>query len=145
MGTCAVPTCERRWPGCVWFPETRENFLFMLHAGIQWKHLPAGFPPKSSVHDYLKLWCAEEGFRILLASLIGRLLKTGRLELEQGMIDASFAPAKGGGEWVGLTRKGKGTKIQLAFNAQGIPLGVSLNGADSGEPQMAPLHFSQLR
>jgi transposase len=31
---------------------------------------------------------------------------------------------------------GKGTKIQLAVDAQGIPLGVSHAGADSGEPQM---------
>jgi transposase len=125
--------------------EVFEAILFMLHTGIQWKHLPAGFPPKSTVHDYLKLWCSEERFRVLLISLIGRLLKTGRLELDKGFIDATFAPAKGGREGVGLTRKGKGTKIQLAFDAQGIPLGVSLAGANSGEPQMvqATLEFME--
>ena len=118
--------------------EVFEAVLFMLHTGIQWKHLSAGFPPKSTVHDCLKLWCVEERFRILLVSLIGRLLKTGRLELDMGFIDATFASAKGGGEGVGLTRKG--TKIQLAVDAQGIPLGVSLAGADSGEPQVGRLH-----
>ena len=116
--------------------EVFEAILFMLHTGIQWKHLPAGFPPKSTVHDYLKLWCGGQRFRILLASLITRLLETGRLELDRGFIDATFAPAKGGGEGVGLTRKGKGTKIQIAVDAQGVPLGASLAGADSGEPQM---------
>ena len=116
--------------------EVFEAILFMLHTGIQWKHPPAGFPPKSTVHDYLKLWCGGQCFRILLASLIRRLLETGRLELDRGFIDATFAPAKGGGEGVGLTRKGKGTKIQLAVDAQGVPIGVSLAGADSGEPQM---------
>ena len=113
-----------------------EAILFMLHTGIQWKHLPSGFPPKSTVHDYLKLWCGEESFRKLLAALIGRLLKTGRLELDRGFIDATFAPAKGGGLGVGLTRKGKGTKIQIVTDSQGVPLGVSVDSASVGEVQM---------
>jgi hypothetical protein len=69
-------------------------------------------------------------------SLTGRLLKTFRPELGKGFTDATSAPAKGGGEGVGLTRKGKATKIRLAVDAQGIPLGVSLAGAVSSEPQM---------
>ena len=36
--------------------EVFEAILFVLHTGIQWKHLPRTFPPKSTVHDYLKAW-----------------------------------------------------------------------------------------
>ncbi len=116
--------------------EVFEAVLFMLHTGIQWRFLPAGFPPKSTVHDYLKLWCQRDAFRLLFANLVNRMFELGRLELNKGFIDATFAAAKGGGEAVGLTKKGKGTKIQIATDAQGVPLAVSVDSAGTGEVQM---------
>ena len=113
-----------------------EAILFMLHTGMQWRFLPRSFPPKSTVHDYLSRWCQRDSFRQLLSALIRDLLERGELRIDQGFIDATFAPAKGGGAAVGLTRKGKGTKIQLAVDSQGLPLGVSVAPADCGEPQM---------
>jgi transposase len=116
--------------------EVFEAVLFMLHTGIQYRYLPAGFPPKSTVHAYLKRWCQEQRFRNLLALLIVRLRETGRLDLRRGFIDATFAQAKCGGDGIGLTRKGKGTKLQIVTDAQGVPLGLSVAPATSGEPQM---------
>ena len=37
---------------------------------------------------------------------------------------------------MGLTRKGKGTKVQVVVDGKGLPLRVSVAPADSGEPQM---------
>ena len=119
--------------------DTRQVFeaiLFMLHTGVQWRFLPKSFPAKSTVHNYLKQWCQRDTFRRLLAAVIKRLLDEGRIELDQCFIDATFAPAKSGGAAVGLTRKGKGTKIQLIVDAKGVPLGASVASADTGEPQM---------
>ena len=116
--------------------EVFEAILFMLHTGIQWRYMPPGFPPKSTVHDYLKLWCNRDAFRRLFAGLIGKMFELGRLELDRGFIDAIFAAAKGGGDLVGLTRKGKGTKIQLATDAQGVPLALAVDAANVGEVQM---------
>jgi len=113
-----------------------EAILFMLHTGIQWRFLPKSFPPKSTVHDYLRRWCQQDRFCKLLSALIGELLERGQLEIDQGFIDATFAPAKSGGDGIGLTRKGKGTKVQVVVDGQGLPLGVSVAAADSGEPQM---------
>lgn len=88
------------------------------------------------MHDYLQLWCQRDVFRKLFATLMGRMFELGRLEIDKGFIDATFAAAKGGGEAVGPARKGKGTKIQLTTDAQGIPLAVSINAANVGEDQM---------
>ena len=74
-----------------------EAVLFVLHTGIQWKHLPPGFPPKSTVHDYLKIWVAREAFRALLAKVVKMLVQQRRIDLEECFIDATFAPAKAGG------------------------------------------------
>ena len=113
-----------------------EAILFILHTGIQWKHLPRTFPPKSTVHDYLTLWSGRQSFRRLLAKIIRRLMQTGRIDLEQCYVDATFCPAKGGGVGVGLTRKGKGTKLQVVVDGKGVPLGLSVDAASVGEPQM---------
>jgi transposase len=113
-----------------------EAILFMLHTGMQWRFLPKSFPPKSTVHDYLSRWCQKDVFRELLAALIRELFERGQLRIDQAFIDATFAPAKGAGEGVGLTRKGKGTKIQIIVDGHGVPLGASVASAGVGEPQM---------
>ncbi|MDR0352218.1 MAG: IS5 family transposase [Opitutaceae bacterium] len=112
-----------------------EALLFVVHTGMQWEHLPRSFPPKSTVHDYLKRWCQRDRFRRLLAALIRRLFEDGRVELDQAFIEATFAPARSGGNGVGLTRKGKGTKIQVVVDGSGLALDVSSAGADTGKPQ----------
>jgi len=88
------------------------------------------------VHDRLQLWSSNSAFRKLLAVVIRSLAQKGRIDLDQCFIDATFAPAKGGGEGVGLTRKGKGTKVQLIVDGQGLPLGASLAAADVAEAHM---------
>ena len=75
-----------------------EAIFFILHTGIQWEHLPKSFPPKSTVHDRLQLWSANQAFRKLLAKVVRSLAQKGRIDLDQCFIDATFAPAKGGGE-----------------------------------------------
>src|SRR5471030_2001455 len=80
--------------------EVFEAILFMLHTGMQWKHLPRSFPPKSTVHDYLKHWSQSRAFRALLARVIRQLLEAGRIDLEECFVDATFAAAKGGGDAV---------------------------------------------
>lgn len=113
-----------------------EAILFILHTGIQWKYLPKSFPPKSTVHDYLQLWSANKAFRKVLSRVIRSLVQSGRIDLEQCFVDATFAPAKGGGAAVGLTRKGKGSKIQIVVDKEGIPLGVAVDAASRGETAM---------
>jgi len=116
--------------------EVFEAVLFVLHTGIQWKHLPKTFPPKSTVHDYLKAWSRSDAFRQIFAAIISHLIQEGRVSLEECFVDATFAAAKGGGGAVGLTRKGKGTKLQLVVDAKGVPLALSLDAANVGETAM---------
>jgi transposase len=113
-----------------------EAILFILHTGIQWKYLPGTFPPKSTVHDYLSRWSRSEAFRKLFARVIRQLVQHRRIDLDECFIDATFAAAKSGGIEVGLTRKGKGSKLQVVVDAQGVPLSVSTASAGAGEPAM---------
>ena len=70
------------------------------------------------MHDYLKAWSQSDAFRRMFAAIIRQLIEEGRVNLEECFVDATFAAAKGGGTAVGLTRKGKGTKVQLVVDAK---------------------------
>lgn len=113
-----------------------EAIFFVLHTGIQWKHLPKSFPPKSTVHDRLQYWMEQRAFRRLLAGVVRSLQDEGHIDMEQCFVDATFAPAKGGGEGVGLTKKGKGTKMQIIVDGQGLPIGMSVAAASVAECHM---------
>jgi transposase len=110
-----------------------EALLFVLHTGIQWEHLPRSFPPKSTVHDYLQRWSQSRAFRALLAKVVRQLVEAGRINLEECFVDATFAAAKSGGDAVGLSPKGKGTKMQVIVDGQGIPLALSVEASGVAE------------
>jgi len=50
---------------------------------------------------------------------------------------SGFAPAKGGGEKVGNTKRGKGRKWMVVVDGQGLPLGSQLAAASPGEVTLA--------
>lgn len=52
-------------------------------------------------------------------------------------LDGSFAPAKKGGDKVGPTKKGEGTKWMLVIDGNGLPLGFRLDSAKTGEVKLA--------
>ena len=36
--------------------EVMNGLLYVLETGCQWRHLPRGLPPRSTVHSYLQRW-----------------------------------------------------------------------------------------
>lgn len=116
--------------------EVFEALLFVLYTGIQWRYLPATFPPKSTVHDYLKIWSERMVFRKLLAQIVRQLAQTGRLDLQECHVDATFVRGRGGRDCAGLTRHGKGSKTRLIVDSKGVPIALSQAPADCGETCM---------
>jgi transposase len=60
-------------------------------------------------------------------------------------LDGSFAPAKKGGDKVGLTKKGKGTKWMLVVDGNGLPLGFHLDSANKAEVKLAEQTLDTIR
>ena len=65
-------------------------------------------------------------------TLIDLLDQQGLINWEETFIDASFAAAKKGPA-VGTTKGGKGTKLMVVADGQGIPLGGYLCSASPAE------------
>ncbi len=71
--------------------------------------------------------------------------QTGRDRLGDGAFGRDVRTGKKGGEAVGLTRRGKGTKIMAVVDAQGLPLGLLVASAQEAEISLAEPTLATIR
>ena len=116
---------------------TIDAILDVLLRGCRWQDLPreSGAPTTA----WRRLTHRGEvgiGERIRRAALATRD-RPGQLDRTLAFRDGSFVAATRGGEKVGLTRKGKGTKGMLVIDGKGLPRGFQLDGADCAAVTLA--------
>jgi len=73
-----------------------NGILWILRTGAQWADLPRRYPSKSTCHRYFQQWNKSGVFAKILTALAQDLKKRGDIDLSEGFIDGSFAPAKKG-------------------------------------------------
>lgn len=61
----------------------------------------------------------------------------GKLDWQETFLDGSFASAKKGGDGVGKTKRGKGTKWMVVVAGAGVPLGSQFTSALPAEVKLA--------
>ena len=118
-----------------------EAVLWILNTGAQWHMLPQGYPNYKTVHRRFQQWCQQEVLRDVLTDLANTLREQGAIDEREAFIDAMFASAKGGGEEIGPTKRGKGVKIMGIVDRHGLPLAVSTHAANHHEVTLVQLSF----
>lgn len=118
-----------------------EAVLWVLNTGAQWHMLPQCYPNYKTVHRRFQQWCNNEVLRAVLTDLANVLREEGQIDESECYIDATFAFAKGGGEGIGLTKRGKGVKIMAIVDRHGMPLAVSTHAANHHEVTLVQLTF----
>ena len=118
-----------------------EAVLWILNTGAQWHMLPQCYPNYKTVHRRFQQWCEREILREILTHLANTLRAEGEIDERECFIDATFASAKGGGEEIGNTRRGKGVKILAIVDRHGLPLSVSTHAANHHEVTLVQLSF----
>ena len=118
-----------------------EAVLWILNTGAQWHMLPQCYPNYKTVHRHFQQWCQSEVIRAALTDLANILREQGEVDESECYIDASFASAKGGGEQIGPTRRGKGVKIMAIVDRHGLPLAVTTHAANHHEVTLVQLTF----
>jgi len=118
-----------------------EAVLWILNTGAQWHMLPQSYPNYKTVHRRFQQWCRSEVLRVVLTDLANTLRDEGGLDESECFIDATFASAKGGGEEIGPTKRGKGVKIMAIVDRHGLPLSVSTHAANHHEVTLVQLSF----
>jgi transposase len=114
-----------------------DGILWILWTGAGWADLPRCYPPKSTVHRWFQRWVDEGVFERIVTRLAGDLYALGDLEVAECFIDGTFAPAKKGGDAVGKTKRGKGTKIMGIADAHGLPVSILVASATPHEVTLA--------
>jgi len=118
-----------------------EAVLWILNTGAQWHMLPQYYPNYKTVHRRFQQWCREEVLREVMKDLANTLRDQGALDESECFIDATFASAKGGGDEVAPTKRGKGVKIMAIVDRHGLPLAVSTHAANHHEVTLVQLSF----
>jgi transposase len=93
------------------------------------------------VHRRCQQWCEKEVIRAALTDLANALRDDGAIDESECYIDATFASAKGGGDEIGPTRRGKGVKIMAIVDRHGLPLAVTTHAANHHEVTLVQLTF----
>ena len=83
----------------------------------------------------------REVLREVMTDLANTLRDEGALDESECFIDATFASAKGGGDEIGPTKRGKGVKIMAIVDRHGLPLAVSTHAANHHEVTLVQLSF----
>ncbi|HEY7092764.1 MAG TPA: IS5 family transposase [Ktedonobacterales bacterium] len=114
---------------------TIEGILYVLITGCRWQDLPREYGASTTVWRRLKRWHEEGVWERMWRAALATLDQQGKLDWSMAFLDGSFAPAKKGGEKVGLTKKG--TKWMLVVDGTGLPLGFHLASASTAEVRLA--------
>ncbi len=99
------------------------------------------YPNYKTVHRRLQQWCREDVLREILTQLANDLRHEGVIDERESFIDATFAFAKGDGDEIGPTKRGKGVKILAIADRHGLPLSVSTHAANHHEVTLVQLSF----
>ena len=118
-----------------------EGVLWILNTGAQWHMLPQCYPNYKTVHRRFQQWCRDEILRSVLTDLANDLRERGAIDERESFIDATFAAARGGGEEIGPTKRGKGVKIMAIVDRHGLPLAVTTHAANYNEVTLVQLTF----
>lgn len=113
-----------------------EGVFWILRTGAQWHQLPGCYPPRSTTHARFQELVRGGFFSQLVQTLGAELLSAGLLDVSECFIDGMFAPAKRGGQGVGKTKRGKGSKIMMLADAGGLPLGAHVSCASPHETKL---------
>ena len=116
-----------------------EAVLWILNTGAQWHMLPQCYPNYKTVHRRFQAWCNDNIIRDIMIDLANALRDQDALDESECFIDATFASAKGGGDQIGPTKRGKGVKIMAIVDKHGLPLSVTTHAANHHEVTLVQL------
>jgi transposase len=117
--------------------QTIEGIVYVLITGCRWQDLPREYGAPTTVWRRLKRWGQMGVWERIWRAALMALDQQDRLDWSMSFLDGSFAPAKNGGEKVGVTKKGKGTKWMLVVDGNGLPVGFHLDSANVAEVKLA--------
>jgi transposase len=116
-----------------------EAVLWILNTGAPWHMLPQAFRNYKTVHRRFQQRCQNDVNRAALTELANVLRYEGVIYESECYIDAAFASARGCGDEIGPTRRGKGLKFMAIVDRHGLPIALTMHAANHHEVTLVQL------
>jgi len=116
-----------------------DAIFYLLRTGIQWKALPRTLAAASSAHDRFQEWLSLGVFRRMWEAGLLKYDQLKQIAWEWQAMDGAITKAPLGGDATGKnpTDMAKiGTKRCLLTDARGVPLSVTVEGANRHDMKM---------
>ena len=128
------PGVQKRGPEPKNDREMMEAMLWILRTGAPWRDLPERFPPWQSVYSRFRRWTQIGLWAHLLGYFRNELSDEEYLMVDSSGVrvhqDASRIKEANFQQAMGRSKGGLSTKIHMACDALGYPLGFILTGAE---------------
>lgn len=109
------------------------GIFYVLRTGCQWKALPRSLGAPSTVHDRFQEWREAGLFEVMWRAGLMEYDKEKGIDWEWQSMDGAMTKAPLGGDGTGANptdRGKKGTKRSLLTEGNGIPLSITVDGAN---------------
>ena len=110
-----------------------NGVLWILRTGAPWQDLPPRYGPYQTCHRRFQAWVRSGVLDGILWALCEDLLARGELGLEETFVERLVRRGKKGGDCIGPTRCGKGSKIMAIADGHGLPVAVRVTSASPNE------------
>jgi transposase len=93
----------------------------------------------------LKQWQKWGVWERIWRKLLKQLREEQKLDFSRGFLDGSFVASKRGGDFIGRTKVGKGSKIMVVTERNGLPVGFHVESAQPHEIRLAEKTIQSVR
>ena len=134
------PEPNRRGHPIVPFRRVLGGIVYRLRTGCQWKAIPAEFGSGSTCHRRFQEWQALHIFEQVWTYQVHRYDQTCGIAWNWQILDSAIIPAPLGGTKTGKNptdRAKLGSKRHLLVDRRGVPLALTLSGANIPDYQCA--------
>ena len=141
------PAPDRRARPIVPFRQVLGGMVYRLRTGCQWKAIPAEFGSGSTCHRRFQEWQALEIFEHVWAHEVHTYDQKCGIAWNWQILDSAIIPAPLGGAKTGKNptdRAKLGSKRHLLVDRRGVPLALTLSGANIPDYQCAGITLGNL-
>ena len=136
----AEPAAKRRARPVVPFRKVLGGILYRLRTGCQWKAIPAEFGSGSTCHRRFQAWQVLDIFEQVWAEQVRAYDRKRGIAWNWQILDSAIIPAPLGGDQTGKNptdRAKMGSKRHLRVDRRGVPLALTVSGANIPDYQCA--------
>ena len=115
------------------------GILYVMRTGCQWNALPKEYGSGKTAHRYFQQWVRAGVFKRLWQAGLNAFDELKGIDWRWQAADGALTKAPLGGAQTGKNptdRSKSGTKRSLLVNAQGLPLGIVVSGANTPDGKL---------